>query len=562
MEKSPESSEKPGGVPLNDVIERGRDKGFLTHQEIKNLLDDQHCESSRLDELIPSLEEEGIELLAGDELRGEGEPESPDEDDFECESLTAFERAAKEYDPSKGESGNELLRAYLTQIGDISLLSRDAELFLAKRIEIVRKQFRRRIMEFLPAIHSCCSIVDRLEKGSLVIVRTVEMKNLDGVEREDIEKRLPQNLRTINRLLNRVQALWRRWRRMEAQKITDSERAALLRDLQSCVRKMRILLEEFSLRIQRVDLLKAGMDKIYGDLREAQEELKNCSDRIEEKEVLSRIRNAEDQLCLPVHVFARRYKNLRKTYFEYKNVKKQLCASNLRLVISIAKNYRGRGLSFLDLIQEGNTGLLKAVEKFEYRQGNKFSTYATWWIQQSIRRAIATNARTIRLPAHIITKIGRVRTAQNRLRHAIGTEPTLEQIADATGMGINRVRSILNIDQKPVSLESPIGDNDGKDCSLVNFLEDNGPDSPQALTGKGMMQEEIYNALQNLSYREREILKLRYGLGDGNTYTLKEIGRIFDITRERVRQIEQNAIRQLQHPRCSRKLEDFGLMPP
>ena len=251
----------------------------------------------------------------------------------------------------------------------------------------------------------------------------------------------------------------------------------------------------------------------------------------------------------------KRLRAMDRVFGQYENAKRMLSSANLRLVVSIAKKYRGRGLSFLDLIQEGNTGLMRAVDKYEYRRGYKFSTYATWWIRQAITRAIADHARTIRIPVHMIETMSRLRAASKILHQKLGREPKIEEIAEEAGMELEEARRVQKISKHPISLDRPIGE--GEDSYFGDFIEDDEIASPVSSATQGMLKERIEIVLKTLSYREREIIKLRYGIGDGYTYTLEEVGRIFKVTRERVRQVEAKAIRKLQHPVRARKLEGF-----
>ena len=244
-----------------------------------------------------------------------------------------------------------------------------------------------------------------------------------------------------------------------------------------------------------------------------------------------------------------------KFFHEYEQSKRQLSGGNLRLVVSIAKKYRNRGLSFLDLIQEGNTGLMRAVDKYEYRRGYKFSTYATWWIRQAITRAVADHARTIRIPVHMIETMSRLRNVSKALLQNLGREPTLEEMAEDADLPVSEVRRVLKISRHPISLDRPVGESE--DSYFGDFIEDEQAESPVQAASQEMLKDKIEAVLKTLTFREREIIKLRYGIGDGYTYTLEEVGRIFQVTRERVRQVEAKAIRKLQHPVRARKLENF-----
>jgi RNA polymerase primary sigma factor len=277
--------------------------------------------------------------------------------------------------------------------------------------------------------------------------------------------------------------------------------------------------------------------------------------REERQELRQELRNLMMMALESPRSLRNRCEVLRKQYQEYEHVKRQLSSGNLRLVVSIAKKYRNRGLSFLDLIQEGNTGLMRAVDKYEYRRGFKFSTYATWWIRQAITRAIADQARTIRIPVHMIDVLMRLRNASRALLQQLGREPTTEETALAAGVSIEETERVLDIGRHPVSLDRPIGE--GDDGSFGEFVEDSGTEAPHKLANNGLLRERIEELLKTLTYREREIIRLRYGLADGYSYTLEEVGRIFKVTRERVRQIEAKAVAKLQNPVRSRYLEPF-----
>jgi RNA polymerase primary sigma factor len=273
------------------------------------------------------------------------------------------------------------------------------------------------------------------------------------------------------------------------------------------------------------------------------------------RELTERLKELELDALEPAHRLKRRVDQVRLHFAEYEEAKRQLSSGNLRLVVSIAKKYRNRGLSFLDLIQEGNTGLMKAVEKYEYRRGYKFSTYATWWIRQAITRSIADQARTIRIPVHMIETMSKLRNVTKKLVQQKGREPSVEEVAEATGITVDEAKRVMKISKHPISLDRPIGDSD--DSYFGDFIEDESAESPIQAAGHEMLKERIDDVLSTLTFREREIVKLRYGIGDGYTYTLEEVGRIFRVTRERVRQIEAKAVRKLRHPVRARQLASF-----
>jgi len=370
-----------------------------------------------------------------------------------------------------------------------------------------------------------------------------------------IKKRLPENIQTIDRLLKINQDLFKKALANQ----NKNETKAALKRIRRTKRKIATLLEELSLRTSRIQPIKNKLhgicDKMY-QLEQAIAVGPNEDISAEDIGAMKQELEGLQELVMETpKQLAKRLNLLDKVYAQYENTKRTLSSANLRLVVSIAKKYRNRGLSFLDLIQEGNTGLMRAVDKYEYRRGYKFSTYATWWIRQAITRAIADHARTIRIPVHMIETMSRLRTAGKVLHQKLGREATIEEIAEEAEMSVEETRRVLKISKHPISLDRPIGESE--DSYFGDFIEDDDVDSPVASATQEMLKERIDVVLKTLSYREREIIKLRYGIGDGYTYTLEEVGRIFKVTRERVRQVEAKAIRKLQHPVRARKLEGF-----
>jgi len=320
-----------------------------------------------------------------------------------------------------------------------------------------------------------------------------------------------------------------------------------------------MLLEELSLRTSRIQPVKNKLHGICNKMHQLEQSIAAGPHEditAEDIEAMKQELAGLQELVMETpKQLDKRLRSLERVFTQYENTKRELSSANLRLVVSIAKKYRNRGLTFLDLIQEGNTGLMRAVDKYEYRRGYKFSTYATWWIRQAITRAIADHARTIRIPVHMIETMSRLRTAGKVLHQKLGREPTIEEIAKEAEMSVEESRRVMKISKHPISLDRPIGESD--DSYFGDFIEDDEVDSPVISATQEMLKERIDVVLKTLSYREREIIKLRYGIGDGYTYTLEEVGRIFKVTRERVRQVEAKAIRKLQHPVRARKLEGF-----
>ncbi len=459
------------------------------------------------------------------------------------------------FDDSESWS-DDPVRMYLTQMGEIPLLTRRQEVELAKRIEETRRRFRTKLLENHYVLLEAFKTLRKVHRGQLPFDRTVQVSVTDHLEKEQILGRLPHNLKTLAVLLRRNQHDWQtalsksastRRRRQAWQSLARRRRRAVRLIEELGLRTQRIenrigLLEKFLRRLDEIEILVKGLGRSKQDSEQKAQLLK------ERRQIMSACQETPTSLRNRVTV-------LNKVYSEYQQAKRELSEGNLRLVVSIAKKYRNRGLSFLDLIQEGNAGLMRAVDKFEYRRGFKFCTYATWWIRQAITRAVADQSRTIRIPVHMVETMSRVRNVARQLLQELGREPTIEETARRADTTVEEARRVLTMSRFPISLDRPVGNSE--DSQFGDLLPDGTAESPQIGAAQEMLKNRITNVLKSLSYREREIIKLRYGLGDGYSYTLEEVGHIFKVTRERIRQIEAKAVRKLQQPSRSQDLVGF-----
>jgi RNA polymerase primary sigma factor len=473
-------------------------------------------------------------------------------DDSDSESLLDLDD-----EPVELESwSDDPVRMYLTQMGEIPLLTRQEEINLARRIETTRTAFRRRLLACDFVIRAAYKILRRVHRGELPFDRTVQVSVTDRLEKEQILGRLPHNLRTLETLLERNEE---DYRIATSKSVKMAERRLAWNRLAHRRRRAVMLIEELGLRTQRIEPMIAAVEDFSERVTELQEQLQQMkkvrAPMSERKPLLIEFRNILRMTQETPTSLRNRVAYLRSTYSRYQRAKRGLSEGNLRLVVSIAKKYRNRGLSFLDLIQEGNAGLMRAVDKFEYRRGFKFCTYATWWIRQAITRAVADQSRTIRIPVHMVETMSRVRNVSRALLQRLGREPTIEETARAADCTVEEARRVLAMSRYPISLDRPVGNSE--DSHFGDLLPDAGAESPATGAAQEMLRTRITQVLKTLSYREREIIKLRYGLGDGYSYTLEEVGHIFKVTRERIRQIEAKAVRKLQQPSRSQELSGF-----
>ena len=505
---------------------------------------------------------------SSDELELNDNTNSQDTDDEEDENAPRGAAARARTDNADEEPGlddflgedetwsDDPVRMYLTQMGEIPLLTRQEEIALAKQIELTRARFRRKVIECDYVLQKAVKDLRRVHRGELPFDRTIQVSVTDRLEKYQILGRLPHNLRTLETLLKRNR---RDYRIATSRSRRRGERRAAWRRLGRRRRRAVRLVEELGLRTHRIEPMINSLTEFSRRVDELKARINDHraqGGKPKQREPwLIELRNILRATQETPTSLRNRVRCLHQVFAHYQEAKRGLSEGNLRLVVSIAKKYRNRGLSFLDLIQEGNAGLMRAVDKFEHRRGFKFCTYATWWIRQAITRAVADQSRTIRIPVHMVETMSRVRNVSRKLQQRLGREPTLEEIAREAETCVDETRRVSAMSRYPISLDRPVGNSE--DSQFGDLLPDGAAKAPASGAAQGMLRGQISKVLKTLSYREREIIKLRYGLGDGYSYTLEEVGHIFKVTRERIRQIEAKAVRKLQQPARSQELVGF-----
>jgi len=475
--------------------------------------------------------------------------------DEEAEITELFDEKSLEFDASEVWS-DDPVRMYLTQMGEIPLLKRHEEVHLARKIESTRRKFRAKLLECDYVMQNAFRILKRVQRDDLPFDRTVQVSVSDNLEKQQIVSRLQPNLKTLEKMFRRNR---QDYRIATSRSRSPEEKQAAWHRLGRSRRRAVRLIEELGLRTQRIEMMISTLEgySTRVDTLKSQIQQHRASGRPdhERQQLVDEYRHILQLTQETPTSLRSRIKYVKELFAQYQEAKKGLSEGNLRLVVSIAKKYRNRGLTFLDLIQEGNAGLMRAVDKFEYRRGFKFCTYATWWIRQAITRAVADQSRTIRIPVHMVETMTKMRNISRKLAQETGREPTVDEVAREAKLSIEETRRILGMNRFPISLDRPVGNSE--DSHFGDLLPDSTAEKPEVGATQEMLRVRIAKVLKTLSYREREIIKLRYGLGDGYSYTLEEVGHIFKVTRERIRQIEAKAVRKLQQPVRSQDLVGF-----
>ena len=563
---------------IQELIKKGKEKGFLTYDELNSYLPDDFNSVEDIDGMMSIMDEMDIEIREEGKidkiLSGKQPPKFEEIDYFSEEGFSS--------DP---------VQMYLHEMGKVPLLEkREDEVRIAKKIENAEMNVRNAIFDTRIGFDEIKRLRDCVKEGSIKIIDIIKTK-LEGDIPPSIEKRLIERFEKYIKLAEKIEAEIQKIKEVSKKKISPKKRKKyekILEDLKQRKRNYLHMLKlnneqinqiskkiinivarinkeekdlqaiENKLGLKSMDIIslmkkKEMLKKLFKEKKIDKSKIKILTDKI--KEISNTISKEEDLVGMKKEDLKSLAYTIRRNMMEARKTRIELVQANLRLVVSIAKKYINKGLSFLDLIQEGNIGLMRAVERFEYKRGYKFSTYATWWIRQAITRAIADQARTIRIPVHMIETINKLHKAARMFVQQYGREPTPEELAKKMSIAVDKVRAILKISQHPISLETPIGEE--KDSHLGDFIEDKEAVSPASAAVNVLLKEQIEKVLHTLKEREAEVLRLRFGIGDGVPHTLEEVGKIFKVTRERVRQIEAKALRKLRHPARARNLKGF-----